>query len=142
MIIIMVELSACFQMLLTDVAQASDLKVAGRRCVERLRDLAAYIESTLSIAENADNQNQSSDLLSSSMANNTHLPANTPHTHLHTHSRSEHTSSSALTMRENEILRLNEKGLPPRKIAARLQLSVKTVYTHLRNIRSKQRKLL
>jgi DNA-binding CsgD family transcriptional regulator len=46
---------------------------------------------------------------------------------------------TALTAREQEILALADRGIPPRKIAKRLQLSVQTVYTHLRNARRKQR---
>jgi DNA-binding CsgD family transcriptional regulator len=44
-----------------------------------------------------------------------------------------------LTAREREIMKLARRGVPPRAIARRLQLSVQTVYTHLRNIRRKQR---
>lgn len=135
--ILMVELSVCFQMILTDVAQTSDLEEVGRRWVERLRSLATFIESSLSVYETKDGQDQSRDALSSVTAS-----ADLPGIVSKTHSRIESKSSSGLTLREFEILNLSEKGFPPRKIAARLQLSVQTVYTHLRNIRSKQRKLI
>lgn len=44
-----------------------------------------------------------------------------------------------LTAREREVLKLTQKGYPPRRIATRLIIEVETVYTHLRNIRRKQR---
>jgi DNA-binding CsgD family transcriptional regulator len=44
-----------------------------------------------------------------------------------------------LTAREREVLKLTQKGYPPRRIAPCLVVEVETVYTHLRNIRRKQR---
>jgi DNA-binding CsgD family transcriptional regulator len=44
-----------------------------------------------------------------------------------------------LTAREREVLKLTQRGYPPRRIAPRLVVEVETVYTHLRNIRRKQR---
>lgn len=44
-----------------------------------------------------------------------------------------------LTAREREVLKWTQRGYPPRRIAPRLVVSVETVYTHLRNIRRKQR---
>ena len=44
-----------------------------------------------------------------------------------------------LTIREREVLRLEQRGYSPRRIALRLVITVETVYTHTRNIRRKQR---
>ena len=44
-----------------------------------------------------------------------------------------------LPAREREVLKLTQKGYPPRRIAPRLVIEVETVYTHLRNSRRKQR---
>src|SRR5215469_11890509 len=128
---LMVELSACLQMILMDIAQTSQLEESGKRWAERLRSLATFIEFTLGIYTGADEQSQPGEVLTSGARH-----ADIPSSASHTHSNSAPQSSAALTLREFEIMSLSKKGLPPRKIAARLHLSVQTVYTHLRNIRS------
>jgi hypothetical protein len=71
------ELSACFQMMLMEVALPTDLAVAGRRWVQRLRTLASFIESTLNlyettdkyaIADTADSKDEHNDVLTSLVA--------------------------------------------------------------------------
>ncbi|MFO7884312.1 MAG: helix-turn-helix transcriptional regulator, partial [Desulfobacteraceae bacterium] len=45
---------------------------------------------------------------------------------------------TALSHRETDVFLLMGKGLPPRKIAAELNISAKTVESHRRNIRKKR----
>ncbi len=117
--ILMIELGACLQMITSDIAHAADLDVARARWLQRLTALTALIER----------------------AHGTH-PIGNPAPHVKQRSPvSGHSGVQPprLTAREREIMALTRKGLPPRKIAQRLQLSVETVYTHLRNARRKQR---
>lgn len=120
--ILMTELGACLQMVTSDIAHAADLGEASVRWLQRLMALAALIERTQ------------------------HGTYPTGHTRPHMEPRGPLSGRSddrlpKLTARESEIMALTRKGYPPRTIAKRLQLSVETVYTHLRNARRKQRML-
>ncbi len=119
-LMLMTELGACLQMVTSDIAHAADLSEASMRWLQRHMALTALIER----------------------AQHGIYPVG--HTGSHGERRSPLAGHSAvrspqLTVREREIMALTRKGYPPRKIAQRLQLSVETVYTHLRNARRKQR---
>jgi DNA-binding CsgD family transcriptional regulator len=106
-------------MVTSDIAHAADLSEASMRWLQRLMALTALIERARGIDP-------------------------VGHTGPHGKHRSPLADHSAvqppqLTAREREIMALTRKGYPPRKIAQRLQVSVETVYTHLRNARRKQR---
>jgi DNA-binding CsgD family transcriptional regulator len=121
---LMAELGACMQMITSDIAQATDLDVASKRWLQRLMALVALIEQV----------------------NETHNTPITGQGRSHREKRSalpksSVSQSSTFTTREREIMGLTRKGYPPRRIAKHLQLSVTTVYTHLRNIRRKRRLL-
>lgn len=64
------------------------------------------------------------------------LPSSSPASSMPTPHASD---PQPLTPRESEIIVLAQHGVPPKKIARQLQLSVQTVYTHLRNARHKLR---
>ena len=121
---LMAELGACMQMITSDIAHAADLDVASKRWLQRLMALVALIEqvnethNTLIIGQDRSHSEKRSALPKPSVS-----------------------QSSIFTTREREIMGLTRKGYPPRRIAKHLQLSVTTVYTHLRNIRRKRRLL-
>jgi DNA-binding CsgD family transcriptional regulator len=119
--ILMVELGACLRMITSDVARAAELDEARTRWVRRLMALAALADQGV---EKYDSGYERPDLGHRSISPGT-----------------SNLRSLKLTTCEREIVVLTQKGYPPRKIARRLQLSVQTVYTHLRNARRKQRLL-
>ncbi len=120
--ILITELGACLQMVTSDIAHAADLGEASVRWLQRLVALAALIEraqhGTYPIGHTRPQMEPRGPLPERS---DDRLPK--------------------LTARAREIMALTRKGYPPRTIAKRLQLSVETVYTHLRNARRKQRML-
>lgn len=121
-LMLMTELGACLQMVTSDIAHAADLGEASVRWLQRLVALAALIER----------------------AQHGTYPIGQPALHVQQHNSLPELSDTRplrLTAQEREIMALTRKGLPPRKIAQRLHLSVETVYTHLRNARRKQRML-
>lgn len=120
-LILVTELGDCLQMVTSDIARAADLGEASMRWLQRLMALAALIERANAMYLTGQDQ---------------------PHLdHRRTLPMHVETKLPRLTAREREIMELTRKGYPPRRIAKHLQLSVKTVYTHLRNIRQKQRLL-
>lgn len=160
-LMLIVELGACLQMITGDIARATDLDEASTRWLARLIALVALIEQA---AGKHALQSEIPDRASQTPATN--LPPTTSSAHMRTrpqaqrqhtpgpghnnHSRNRVTSTSParsyprslrLTEREREIVVFTQKGYTPRKIARRLQISVETVYTHLRNARRKQRLL-
>jgi DNA-binding CsgD family transcriptional regulator len=121
-LILVTELGACLQMVTSDIAHATDLGEASTRWLQRLMALAALIER----------------------AQHSTYPVGHTQPHLEPRSplpRHSDARPPKLTARERELMALTRKGIPPRTIARRLQLSVETVYTHLRNARRKQRAL-
>jgi DNA-binding CsgD family transcriptional regulator len=118
-LMLMAELGACLQMISSDIARATDLSDASTRWLQRLTALMALIERAGGTYPNGKTEPHAEH----------HLP--------------ELTHSGArlpkLTAREAQIMALTRKGFRPRTIARRLQLSVETVYTHLRNARRKER---
>lgn len=166
--IFMAELSACLQMITSDIAHSRDLDEASAHWMQRLMALAAMIErafgprgseqrdagKVVRLAASADTL----DTHATSVDDATNLESNSIFRLSQTeispsHGAGHDTRSTVngqsyrrllqlrLTAREREIVELTNKGYPPRKIARRLQLSVRTVYTHLRNVRQKQRVL-
>lgn len=148
---LMGELSACLQMITNDIACATNLEEASARWLQRVMDLKVMIESASESQSTPQRrsryQGQITVPSSSSIANTVDLSAqsqlelspwrsdrNAPPKHSSHH-------LLKLTPREREILELTEKAYPPRKIARSLQITVDTVYTHLRNARRKQRRL-
>lgn len=168
-LLLMGELSAFSQMIISDITRATDLDVARTRWLQRLVALPTVIERAM--GGNARSSRGGSDGggdLGMAAATATHTSTSTlnavaaipsdrsgtvadsepfdlevvvgrrsrhvseAHVHLH-HTR--------LTAREYQILNMANNGHMPRKIAKSLHLSVKTVYTHLRNARRKQRGL-
>lgn len=156
------ELSACVQRVSSDLAQAQagerdELESAHHRWAQQLRALAAVAEGNLEGAH------------ATSLPSETPLSALPPYPRhnattqpITLTTRVPVASSDAapepssqempinpplpasfrwvpLTAREREVLKLTQKGYPPRRIATRLIIEVETVYTHLRNIRRKQR---
>ena len=151
------ELSACVQQVSSDLAQAQaadDLEAAHQRWAQQVRALATLAEGSP--------PGQDASLLPSEMPlsalppyprrNATTLPI-TADTRLPVASPHEQAPERLpinpplpatyrwvpLTAREREVLKLTQRGYPPRRIASRLIIEVETVYTHLRNIRRKQR---
>ena len=160
------ELGACVQMVSGDLAQAStqvgdaaDLEAARQRWARQLRALADMVELAegeyaaappselpLSALPPYPRRNRATQPITVA----TRIPVASPN------EPAEQTSETMppmpinpplpatyrwvpLTAREREVLKLTQRGYPPRRIASRLIIEVETVYTHLRNIRRKQR---
>ncbi len=146
------ELGACIQMIASDLLhaheeahEAQDLDLAAHRWAQHLRAVIALVEEL---------GNGSARERERSVGIPTLRPLVAPYATATTQTepgssrlarpmrRARPTSALAspvrLTPREREVLRLAERGYPPRIIAKRLYLSVETVYTHRRNIRRKQ----
>lgn len=152
-LVLMTELGACLQLISRDIARATNLDEASARWSERLMALAEMIErATGRYTAHKGRHNRALPHSASASATNSvpqprqELPIPHPTQHPTQHS---HPKSSALTYlqpqplkltaREREVVALTRRGYPPRRIAKHLQLSVETVYTHLRNARRKQR---
>ena len=154
------ELSACVQRVSSDLAQAGgsrDLELARQRWAQRLRALADMVE----LAEGEYAAAPPSDLPLSALPpyprrNRATRPFLTAAQAQHAEQAQQAQEAAGtmpiapplplvayrwmpLTRREREVLKLTQRGYPPRRIASRLIVSVETVYTHLRNIRRKQR---
>jgi DNA-binding CsgD family transcriptional regulator len=148
-----VEMSACLQMVTADFYAGTDLEEASARWVQRLLALVAFIER----AAGRGHESQASRVwgryhvtVADTLPADTQQPLDVPDspgTEASPSPRSRKRSVShsgarhlLLTLRESEVLRLAEAvGHPPRKIAAKLQIEVGTVYAHLRNARRKRR---
>ena len=158
------ELGACVQMVSGDLAQAStqvgdaaDLEAARQRWARQLRALADMVE----LAEGEYAAAPPSDLPLSALPpyprrNRATRPFLTAAQAQHAEQAQQAQEAAGtmpiapplplvayrwmpLTRREREVLKLTQRGYPPRRIASRLIIEVETVYTHLRNIRRKQR---
>ncbi len=160
-LLLITQLGACLQMIANDMMRPTNLEEARVRWMKRLEILIALITHASRPHESIDEQPHASHqsrqtrltvsatdpmLSGPSLASmESTLPpatltASLPRKSTHLLTPDRHTATR-LTTREREILALANKGYPPRKIAARCQLSVQTVYTHLRNARRKQRSL-
>lgn len=150
------ELSVCVQQVSSDLAQAhdaDDLALVRQRWAQQLRTLAALVEGQyVSLPP--------SELPLSALPpyprRNASTQSITVATRIPVASSDDQVLPSAqempinpplpasyrwvpLTAREREVLKWTQRGYPPRRIAPRLVVSVETVYTHMRNIRRKQR---
>ena len=168
-LLLIAELSACVQRVSSDLAQAhdaldaGDLELARQRWAQQLRALADLAE----MAEGVPARQQATLLPSETplsalppypRRNATTQPitvdARIPVASAASPDATSEPSSQEmpinpplastyrwvpLTAREREVLKWTQRGYPPRRIAPRLVVSVETVYTHLRNIRRKQR---
>lgn len=166
-LLLMGELNAFSQMIISDIARATDLDVARTRWLQRLIALPTVIEHATGGNDRSSRGGsdcRGSRAMAAATATHTGIlnaVAATPSDRSGTAADGEpfnlevvverrsrqvseahvHYCPTRLTAREYQIMNMANNGRMPRKIAKSLHLSVKTVYTHLRNARRKQRGL-
>jgi DNA-binding CsgD family transcriptional regulator len=168
-LLLMGELSAFSQMIISDIIRATDLDVASTRWLQRLTALPSVIERAMggnvrSSRGGSDGSGRREMAAATATLTRTDtfnavaaIPSDRSgtaadgepfdlevvvgHGSRHVSEAHMHHFPTRLTAREYQILNMANNGHMPRKIAKSLHLSVKTVYTHLRNARRKQRRL-